>query len=107
MTDRYSCNILNCSNCQSYKTINSISSVPVANAVAHVSPFTSVSQKRHKCIVKGDSAASQHYWQERDVDVLETIHEEPGPPVTLPNSSTINDNKVGYKIYKLIVIKYH
>ena len=38
----------------------------------------------------------EYYWRERDVDVLETIQEEPGPPVTLPNSKTINDTKVGF-----------
>ena len=57
--------------------------------------FSNPPRKIH-CIAKGDSGASQHYWREHDVDVLDTIHEEPGPPVTLPNSSTINDNKVGY-----------
>ena len=48
------------------------------------------------CIAKGDSAASNHYWTIADMDVLETIHEEDGPPVTLPNSTTINDNTVGH-----------
>ena len=27
---------------------------------------------------------------------METIHEEPGPPVKLPNADTINDTRVGY-----------
>ena len=28
--------------------------------------------------------------------VLNTIHEEKGEPISLPNGTTINDNKVGY-----------
>ena len=28
--------------------------------------------------------------------VLDTIHEEAGPPVKLPNATTINDTTVGY-----------
>ena len=48
------------------------------------------------CQAKGDSAASNHYWRRRDMNVLETIHEEAGPPVALPNGDTINDNQVGY-----------
>ena len=48
------------------------------------------------CQAKGDSAASNHYWRKRDMTVLDTIHEEPGSPISLPNGETINDNKVGY-----------
>ena len=71
-------------------------SVPNNNNVLAPFSFTHTKQVKPVCIAKGDSAASQHYWRERDVDVLPTIYEEPGPPVTLPNSNTINDNKVGH-----------
>lgn len=48
------------------------------------------------CYVKADRAASQNYWRHKDSHVLTSVHTEVGPPVTLPNSSNINDDKVGY-----------
>ena len=47
------------------------------------------------CIAKADSGASNHFWREKDAHILDHIKEEIGPPVKLPNSETINDNKVG------------
>ena len=48
------------------------------------------------CLAKADSAASSHFWTQKDANVLEDIHEDIGPPVKLPNASTINDTKAGY-----------
>ena len=48
------------------------------------------------CIAKGDSAASKHYWMSQFQHVLDDIHREDGPPVTLPNKTSINDDIVGY-----------
>ena len=85
--------MLNCINCSSYDTIKHFNSVPKINIINSRSHFSSNLTPR--CYAKGDSAASQHYWRERDVDVLETIHEEPGAPVTLPNSSKISyENRI-------------
>ena len=48
------------------------------------------------CIAKADNGALNHFWRADDAAALINHHEEQGPPVKLPNSSTINDNKVGY-----------
>ena len=52
--------------------------------------------KKPICIAKADSGASNHFWRAADATALVNHHNEEGPPVKLPNSSTINDNKVGY-----------
>ena len=48
------------------------------------------------CLAKADSGASNHFWKVEDATALVNQHIEEGPPVKLPNSTTINDNKVGY-----------
>ena len=45
------------------------------------------------CIAKADSG---YFWRTQDAKALRNIHQETGPPIKLPNSTTINDNKVGY-----------
>ena len=52
--------------------------------------------KKPICIAKADSGASNHFWKAADATALVNRHIEEGPPVKLPNSTTINDNKVGY-----------
>ena len=44
-------------------------------------------------IAKGDSATSNHYWQEEDNQVLNAIEDFSGPNVVLPNNSTIGVTK--------------
>ena len=46
-------------------------------------------------MAKLDSAASQHYFMEKDKFVLEDVHEERGPPVELPNSKFLQSNQQG------------
>ena len=48
------------------------------------------------CIAKGDSGASSHFWRPQDEHVLTDIATEEGPPIKLPNATTINDNKIGH-----------
>ena len=46
-------------------------------------------------IAKGDSAASNHYWQEKDIKVLSKIKDIIGPSVLLPNKDTIDVTSQG------------
>ena len=46
-------------------------------------------------IAKGDSAASGHYWQEKDVKVLSKIKDIIGPSVLLPNEDTVDVTSQG------------
>ena len=44
-------------------------------------------------VAKGDSAASSHYWREKDTEVLENITLCNGPTVRLPDNTAISANK--------------
>ena len=46
-------------------------------------------------MAKGDSAASHHYWREKDAHVLSDISDSPGPPVLIPDGTTITSTKKG------------
>ena len=52
---------------------------------------------------QSDSDASAHFWRPQDAEVLTDIHEESGPPVKLPNATTMNDNKVGYLSFSKVL----
>ena len=46
-------------------------------------------------MAKGDSAASHHYWREKDAHVLADIIDSPGPPVLIPDGTTITSTRKG------------
>ena len=46
-------------------------------------------------LVKGDSAASKHYWREEDEKCLENVTPYSGPSVILPDADTIAPTKRG------------
>ena len=48
------------------------------------------------CIAKADSGTSNHFWRKEDADTLHYIQNEDGPSLKIPNSTTINDKKLGY-----------
>ena len=52
--------------------------------------------KQLVCVAKADSGASAHFWRPQDAKILTNIHNETGPPVKLPDATTINDTQVGY-----------
>ena len=47
------------------------------------------------CVAKGDSTASDHYWREQEAHVLSDIQQSLGPPVLIPNDTTITSTKKG------------
>ena len=47
-------------------------------------------------IVKGDSAASKHYFADRHKHCLLNVKKEDGPEVTIPNSSTLKSTEGGH-----------
>ena len=48
------------------------------------------------CFAKADSGASTHFWRPKDKRALNNIHTEQGPPVKMPNATTLNDDQVGF-----------
>ena len=46
-------------------------------------------------MAKGDSAASQHYWRQEDIECLHDIKKYTGPTVKLPNNETITSTSQG------------
>ena len=53
-------------------------------------PAGNPTKKLKVVIAKGDSAASEHYWREEDIDCLQNVIYKKGPDMTLPDSSQIN-----------------
>ena len=47
------------------------------------------------CIAKGDSAASKHYVRPQDKPILKNIINKQGPPVGLPNATTLPSTQSG------------
>ena len=56
---------------------------------------SSDSSPHHTCIAKGDSAATHHYWHEKDMPILKHLRHAIGPSVQLPNDKFLPCNQQG------------
>ena len=56
-------------------------------------------------MAKGDSAASHHYYRERNINVLSNIKDGPGPLVLIPNGDTIAATKNGMLLLSIKLSK--
>ena len=46
-------------------------------------------------IAKADTGASNHYWRQKDTEILNKLTKKPGPSVQLPNSEIIHTTATG------------
>ena len=67
--------------------INSSSSIvsPSNSKIENVNLSSKLNEIEEIVFAKGDSAASHHYWREKDKQVLRDILDSPGPSVLLPS----------------------
>ena len=64
--------------------------------LVNFSPVVSSSSNQPCTIyVRGDSAASQHYWREEVINCLKNIIIKSGPSVLLPNAEAISSTSQG------------
>ena len=74
--------------------LNSLTIKQLLNNLALLPP-NSLQKLPHTIIAKADSGASKYFWRDYDKHLLSNIQKILGPPVALPDGTTIRSTEQG------------